>query len=179
MQQQVDLMKSMGLMQDPLQQASGLVQLMNASQAPQMQRQQFEREMGLKELLAQQNQDFRNRSLDQQTRNQDWQRRLSEQQIGLQREAGQRDKEKMDSDAEYRKQALEFQKWAQQLGLVEGYMNRGSSYATPVDVNQGIMSGFAELLGLPGLFGSAAPAASKRLSTLPFTVDQMNEAAKR
>lgn len=83
-QQQVDLMRSMGLLQDPLQQATSLVNLLNTTEAPGIQQQQFDREFGLRELVAQQDEAARQQQFANQQGQQQWQQGMAEREFGLQ-----------------------------------------------------------------------------------------------
>jgi hypothetical protein len=158
MQQQVDLMKSMGLFQDPTQQAMGLVQLMNTSQAPGIQQEQFGREMGFKELMGQQEQDYRNRTLDQQSQHQKWQRGSGDKELAMRGQALGLDREKLTQD---KNQSDEMLKWRNKAMIMDflQLLVQGQMGATGAGINPQVAGQMGDRV-LPGFSGLFNPQAS-------------------
>lgn len=156
-------MKSMGLMQDPTQQAMGLVQLMNTSQAPEIQQQQFGREMGFKELMGQQENDYRNRSLEQTGKQQEWQRRSGDRELGMRGQALELDRKKIGQDQGQFDEAMKLKRFSEFMGML-GLLTRGAMEPIPPgyapQLNAGAVGQFGDqfIPGFSNFFG-ASPAA--------------------
>lgn len=163
MQQQVDLMKSMGLMQDPTQQAMGLVQLMNTSQAPGIQQEQFGREMGFKELMGQQETDYRNRTLEAQQQHQAWQRQSGNRELDMRGEGVGLEREKLGLYQQNAEREAQLRKVSEVMDLLklltQGAIQPTMPGETPV-LNRQAVGQFGEQM-LPGFsqFFSGQPAA--------------------
>jgi hypothetical protein len=115
-QQEVDLMRSMGMFNDQTQELSGLVNIINALQAPGMEQDRFERDFGLRELAQRQGQERFELGRGDQLGQQEWERGQAEKVFGLNQNADTRAAEGM---------AFERQRWeeAQQQNMMMQLLN--------------------------------------------------------
>lgn len=131
--QMLQLMQAMGVDLNPINQMSSLVKLINESEGPQNQQQQFERKMTLDEQNSLQDREFREKSFGA---DQDYRGNV----LDMRREEN-------ESMNQYRQQAPWYGLIGTGLGLQHDLNVRG--------FNPDPFAALVEMLGLPGFFGAA------------------------
>lgn len=180
-QQEVDLMRSMGMFQDPLQQLGGLVNIINASQAPGIEQQRFEQDFGLRELLGKGNLEMGQAGQQDAAEHREWERGMGE-------EAATMGLLEFDLRQEDFKERKRLSEQGQQNQLLMGLLQLFSTGQPEMGWNTGGMQGFGQTLGqqFPGGFNFSSllgqgqeedPRLGRRNSLIPGTGRDLYNAA--
>lgn len=173
-QQQQSPLQELGINMDPMAQLSGLVNLINASQAPGIQQGQFQQEMGFRQMMGDRGYEHDQAQEDQHKQEVQQGQMNSDRMFGLQQEQNRQQAEYQQGQLGDRMQIAQMaqtdRRQQSMMDLLQLFMHAGGQETGPGMVNMDIGNQLGQTMGFPQLFnmpGAAisGPSDNKDLST--------------
>lgn len=175
-QQQQSPLQELGINMDPMAQLSGLVNLINASQAPGIQQGQFQQEMGFRQMMGDRGYEHDQAQWDQHQQEVQQGQMNSDRMFGLQQEQNRQQAEYQQGQLGNRMQVAQMaqtdRRQQAMMDLLQLFMHAGEQETGPGMVNMDIGNQLGQTMGFPQLFNTpgqgaaiSGPSDNKDLST--------------